>query len=263
MKVYIYEKDGNKRDWELVGDVTRLDITKDEKGFTLAPVVDLGSLLIIHETDWNRDTGWMYSDISNNDSINVLVISGNSSGAVGDGSSNGKKYHAYKRPVSRILQSEKLFIELLKQFISRLRSDPKFNENPDWTSLYLKSFANLSSLAILCQGYLIAHADSQLDLPKQALNCMGWDKIEETKRNELFKTVRSKIQDDRNVTEMPKWWKAVLSEDDSSIVRKLEEEYGAKLPDDLSNLVDAIYKNFIETDLVAKAFMSLTEKLKG
>lgn len=183
MEIFIL--DDSERAWEKFLPVTRkLDPYK-------TPVVPDGAFLIVHDTDWG---GWEYADISNKDSIFMLVISGSPNGAEGDGSPDSNVYHCYKRPVGRILENSSHFLSALSDLIFFL--DKRDTLTADWYLLYPKSVSNLQALLILCQGYLAAHSGKRLQ---------GWENLPATTKYEIIRL--------KEKTENPDWWSILINYD--------------------------------------------------
>jgi len=150
-------------------------------------------------------------------------------------------------------------------------------EDKNWLQLTIfpLSIDYMSALAILCQGYLVAHFPQPSDyLPKpiqQALDMMGWSKFAKTKNGEDYTNniIAQKVRDTvlKPKESQPEAKKQTIEDSLSAkFFEKFQKEWGDEdLPSEIDQLLKAIFTTtpLEDANLIAKAYLQLAKKLKG
>lgn len=155
--------------------------------------------------------------------------------------------HLCRYPVHELSKHDRT-----KQFFVELSSGKRL-----WNLLIPDSTPNLIALAILCQGYIAAHAelsDTKIDI-RRALERMGWDRVPP----ELQKKVKEKQKDVMEAS----WWQ--VFGDNAALWETIKSEWdeGWTEDGDVAQLVKMISSETAmdNTEAVVKAYLQLSSKL--
>lgn len=168
-------------------------------------------------------------------------------------SGNKTRYILYGRRLDELNKPEVL-AKVLKAFCSLTVEqadaivEKDFDKMPkDLINIFhLIRVDNLTALSILCQGYLAVHKGNPIYSEVEKLN--------------LIDNIKQKQQR----TEESEWWQYPFNnKNQASLIKEIEEEWQPeKLPSEISDLIDAIYKDErITEDKVQKAYGFIVKRL--
>jgi hypothetical protein len=109
----------------------------------------------------------------------------------------------------------------------------------------------LPSLSILCQGYLAINYDLKSSVVHESLQKMGWNTS-----LLIIDIAKKKLK-----VQKAEWWLQIFGDQSENIETLLQEECNGNIDAAISNLLIAIRQVKIEPDLVANAYIAISNKL--